>query len=295
MAAVFVAMALAIRPGASRGLWVAGSFCLLLACSADDSPVKEVDAPPAAGDEAPASPAHVTTPQSGAGGAAGAASGGSNQAGRRSVRCTPSLSPDDEFYVPCPDAGTAETPQVPEPLDAATPQAPVDASEPPVPEPDAATAQPDASSDAADEGLCAQRTDDCALGHGATEAGTASCTIAGDFLSVRNRVCEVCGQATDFVDFGIVVMDCGGCTQVYREGGGTRAVPLSAGACTERAWDAILTLTQSDPDCIDVYAYVGSGEASLGGTVTQSSDQVRVCRCARGTGTCSTCVNGACE
>ena len=106
-------------PGASRGLWVAGSFCLLLGCSADDSPVKEVDAPPAAGDEAPASPAHVTTPQSGAGGAAGAASGGSNQAGRRSVRCTPSLSPDDEFYVPCPDAGTAETPQVPEPLDAA--------------------------------------------------------------------------------------------------------------------------------------------------------------------------------
>ena len=119
--------------------------------------------------------------------------------------------------------------------------------------------------------------------------------ILGDFVSVEHQVCESCGLPTDLVDFGVVIMDCGGCTQVYREGGFTDGDPLGANACTTRSQSVSLTLTASDLDCIDVYAYVGSGEADDGGSFTQSSDQVRICRCDRATDTCTTCVDGACD
>ena len=72
-------------------------------------------------------------------------------------------------------------------------------------------------------------------------------------------------------------------------------VQLDANACTTQSQTASLTLTESDPDCIDVYAYVGSGEEDSSGSFTQSSDEVRICRCDRATDTCTQCVNGACD
>ena len=259
-------------------------LCLLVACSTEQGPAPDT------------SPVPVAGPQGGAQtGAAGETSPASSAAGTSAtgdeVPCTPELRPGDEFYVPCPDAGSTE--QIPPSAvpDAGPPQALEDAGTPSEPPPDPMTLPPAVF----DEGPCAERSADCSLGHAVTPLGSGSCNILGDFVSVEHQVCESCGLPTDLVDFGVVIMDCGGCTQVYREGGFTDGDPLGANACTTRSQSVSLTLTASDLDCIDVYAYVGSGEADDGGSFTQSSDQVRICRCDRATDTCTTCVDGACD
>ena len=259
---------------------------LLLACSTQERPAAS-----GLGATMPLPAGSAASAGNGGSGAAGAsASSSAGSTAGSDLPCTPSLSPGDEFYVPCSDAGMSLPPPAttPDPDDPPTPD---DAGAPDDPMPDAATLPPAVF----DEGLCAQRSDDCSFGHAATTVGSATCEIAGDFLSVRHEVCEVCGKSTDLVDFSIAVMDCGGCTQVYREGTVLLDGPLAANACDERTQGASLTLTLSDPDCIDVYSYVGSGEESGGSSFTQSSDQVRVCRCDRATDTCTTCVGGACD
>jgi len=257
---------------------------LLLACSQAQRPAFDPSAPP------PPTPT-AGTASTGRGGSAGTTGrAGSDPSTHADVPCTPMLSPGDEFYVPCADAGTALPPRVPGP-DPDDPPTPDDAGTAQVAAPDAAVLPPAVF----DQGPCAQQSDDCTFGHAATTVGSASCSIAGDFLSVRHELCEVCGLGTDLVDFSVAIMDCGGCTQVYREGTVQLDGPLAASACTERTQNVSLTLTLSNPDCVDVYAYVGSGKADFSGSFTQSSDQVRVCRCDRATDTCTTCVGGACD
>src|SRR5262249_49746592 len=132
------------------------------------------------------------------------------------------------------------------------------------PAPDAAVPA-DAGSDAAtppskdDWGMCADRDANCALGHGETLVGSATCMISGDLLWVDRMICEVCNQSTELVDFSLAIMDCGGCAQVYRESSSPMDTPLAPGACVGYSDAAGLTWTAADPHCVDVYAYVGSG------------------------------------
>ena len=203
------------------------------------------------------------------------------------VDCTEGGSPDDEFAVPCADAGAIDAGVAREPMpDAGSPRG----------EPDVAVPF-DAGLDAGtpDEGLCAMRGDSCEFGHAATVIGSATCTIAGNSLYLERQICEVCDKPTDLLDFDLVVMDCGGCAQVYREGYANQSVALAANGCLMRNDPADLSWTASDSHCVDVYAYVGSGVANISGWMMQSGDQVRVCRCDRTTDTCTSCVNGACD
>jgi hypothetical protein len=114
-------------------------------------------------------------------------------------------------------------------------------------------------------------------------------------LLVQRQICEVCGKSTDLVEFSLTVMDCGGCAQVYSDGYANQSMKLASNACISRSDPASLAWTAADPHCVDVYADVSSGIASMNGWTTQSRDQVRVCRCDRTTDTCIPCVNGACD
>ncbi len=236
------------------------------------------------------SPAPGASPEAGAAGS-GAAVGGAGQtagaggAGTVAIGgpCTPDKTPNDEFYIPCPDAGST-------PIDAALPA--VDSGQPPVLD---AGAMLDATAAPADEGQCAERNTDCSYGHGATTVGSASCSIAGDSLRVEREVCEVCSKPTTYGDHMLSIRDCGGCIQVYGEGlTVARMLAVAANACYTRADSIGLTWTAADPHCVDVYAYVGSGVANGLSWSLQSSDLVRLCRCDRTTDTCVSCANGAC-
>ncbi|HEX7479180.1 MAG TPA: hypothetical protein VF331_15345 [Polyangiales bacterium] len=215
--------------------------------------------------------------------------GGRGSVGRP---CTPNKAPNDEFYIACADAGVAAG-------DAATGLPPTtDSGSDPLPGRDAGSA-PDAMVApplTPDEGMCAMRDTGCASGgHGATTVGTAVCNILGNSLLVQHEVCEKCGQTTQIADISLVIMDCGGCSQVYREGGQSFASPTPPYGCAMHTGSASLFWTAADPRCVDVYVYSGSGVPQTGGWALASSDQARVCRCNRVTNTCVTCVNGACD
>jgi hypothetical protein len=207
--------------------------------------------------------------------------------------CTPNLQPGDEFFVPCDDAGEPHTlPDASIPgADAAMP----DAGEH---EPDASEPEPDAGEplDPIDEGLCAAREASCDVGRIETTVGTATCTINGFGVQVEREICEVCSKDSAVLDFGVVIMDCNACVQVYREGDGASSQPIGAGECRSR-FDALggLAWSSADPFCVDVYAYTGSGTLNGSGGVFQVADEVRVCRCDRTTDTCVSCVGGACD
>jgi hypothetical protein len=202
--------------------------------------------------------------------------------------CTPTLQPGDEFYVACDDAALPHVEpdaSVPAAGDAAIPTQP-DASEPP--EPDAGEPP-----DALDEGPCAMRTTSCDVGRAAATIGAATCTINGNYVIAERETCEVCSKPTLIVDYLITIMDCGVCAHVF-SAGGIADEPIAADECRSRADVLDLSWTLSDPACIDVYAYVGSGATTGASTVVQVSDQVRICRCDRTTDTCIACVDGAC-
>lgn len=146
-----------------------------------------------------------------------------------------------------------------------------------------------------DEGECAQRQMPCSVGRAATTIGTATCAISGDSLQVNREICEVCGDSTVLGDYVLMVMDCNReCTPIYSQGRGLVADPISANECIDTSDYALLTGTDADEHCIDVYAYVGSGNTNFG-WMLEASDQVRVCRCDRTTDTCVSCANHACD
>jgi hypothetical protein len=198
--------------------------------------------------------------------------------------CTPHLKPTDEFYVAChevqtgtPDA-TVDAQVEPPGMDAAVG---VDAAVPPAAEPD--------------EGLCAARATSCGAtaGHLMSTIGSATCTIWGNALHVEREICETCGK-TASPDLQINVRDCGGCEQVYGMGYGAGVFDIAANTCMRRSDDVSLQWTLADPHCVDVYAYLGSGQRSFNGWSLETSDLVRLCRCDRTTDTCVTCMDGAC-
>jgi hypothetical protein len=236
------------------------------------------------------------TSAAGAGGAGGTggklgprepAAGGSSATGE----CTPDLGPNDEFFIPCEDAGEvrvtgdAAVPIIDAAIDRPEPDAAID-----LPEPDASVPP-----ESVDEGACAQRLESCDIGRAEISIGSAVCEISGFSLTAEPTVCEVCDKPTHLIDFSLAIMDCGVCSQVYREGTSIFERPISASTCESQALSASLEWTAADPGCVDVYAYIGSGEADGNGAVVLAADQVRICRCDRTTDTCISCAGGACD
>lgn len=242
-------------------------------------------------------PAAPSAPSPSAGNTSAPTGGGSgSSASDTDVACTPRLSPGDEFYVPCPDAGAQLAPPTPAGRSggaAGSAPTPRDAGAPPELAPDASTTLPPPGDP--DEGTCAQRDRSCVRGHAETTVGSGACAIAGDFLHVQHEACEVCGMETDVIGFTVAVMDCGGCMQIYAEGAAMAGIPLAPSGCTGHEYLASLTNTLSDDTCIDVYAYVHSGVETASGQMTLSGDQVRICRCNRVTDVCVSCAGGACD
>ncbi len=202
--------------------------------------------------------------------------------------CTPDLGPNDEFFVPCEDAGRVVANDASTPvIDATIPLPGLDASV--LPEVDAG--EPPTF----DEGPCRDRTTTCDLGHAETTIGTATCTIAGNALHIERELCEVCDKPTAIIDYNVMITDCGVCAHVYSEGTHIPEHAIAAGSCEPRNDSIDLAWSASDPSCVDVYAYVGSGTLTALGSALQVPDQVRICRCDRTTDTCITCAAGACD
>ena len=282
--------------GSARCAWLACAVALFACASKREAPDLESE-PPNAG------MVGADTGTAGSGARAGE-SGGATPPAKPATdsgakRCMPGRAPDDEFFVPCPDAGAPTDPGPDagahsEPVpdaghapDAGTVTMPH--TDPPPPPVDAGPTTPP------DQGECAARDPVCASGHAMTVLGSATCAISLDSLRVTRQVCETCGHATDIVDFGIVVMDCGGCFQVFRDSRGVSNRPLAASACTSVTDTTGLEWTTANSGCVDVYAAVGSGIEDMFGSMTLSNDEVRVCRCNRVTDTCISCIDGACD
>ena len=211
------------------------------------------------------------------------------------VPCTPNLGPDDEFFVPCEDAAVRD--------DASTPPSELDAgaTEPDAGEPVDAAVSADASvlpvSDAGDsptQGACDRSPDTCATGFVTTVLANASCTLFGNTLSINRTVCDACGTTSTVLAYGAVIMPCGVCYQDFRSSTNANNEPFPGGACRDHSADYDLTGTAVDPECIDVYAAVSSGEVSGSGAMTVVDEEVRICRCDRLSGTCTTCAYDHC-
>lgn len=278
-------MAIVIRvPLAAIARAVCASSALaLLACSGTKKPVEEHV------------PVDASTTTMKAPGGSGGTSGMGTMHPMRDAGCT--VAPDDELGA-CTDqrradAGVHDAGMRPLPHDAgASAHAGVpDASAPLDAGWDAGSSPPAT----ADEGECAQRQMACSVGRAVTTIGTATCTISGDSLRVDRQICEVCGESTVLGDYVLMVMDCNReCTPIYSQGRGLVADPIAANECIDTADFAVLTGTDADEHCIDVYTYVGSGNTNFG-WMLEASDQVRVCRCDRTTDTCVSCANHACD
>jgi hypothetical protein len=272
----------------ARGVCSAAAL-VMLACSGTEKPVEERT-------RMDASTAAMNKPGK-SGGSGGVPGGGTTHPMRDAGACMQGVEPDDEFGGTCrplsmdagardggmidaqsPDGGTGSDAGV---LDASTL---LDAGH---------DAGPPAT---ADEGFCAMRQDQCSFGRAATTIGTASCTISGGSLQVQRQICEKCGRDTVLGDYLLMVMGCNReCTLLYSEGRGLVADPIAANECFDTTDFATLTGGNADAElCIDVYAYVGSGNTNFG-WMLEASDQVRVCRCDRTTDTCISCANHACD
>lgn len=232
----------------------------------------------------------------GAGGVSGMSTGGGPRApatgggNATAGECTPDLAPSDEFFIPCEDAGPMVVP-----FDSGVPVADAHVEVPPVdaevlPVPDAGLPPIDVP-----EGMCAERATSCDIGNVQTSVGSAICNIDGFALNTQTTICEVCDKATHLIDYNLTIMNCGGCGHVYSEGTTLFDRPVSAGSCESQGHSISLQWTAADQSCVDVYAYIGTGDSTSSGATVLARDQIRICRCDRTTDTCITCTGGACD
>jgi hypothetical protein len=150
----------------------------------------------------------------------------------------------------------------------------------------------DATAGEPPEGLCAELAHDCDTPFYEAKMAGASCELLGpNALRLSYTACEVCGKSGQLIGTDLVIMNCGGCEQVYRQGHASSTL-TDALACRPVSlikWDLQRTEAQN---CIDVY---GSVNSSAGNDISVGLHQIRICRCDRSTGTCVMCADGNCD
>jgi hypothetical protein len=142
-------------------------------------------------------------------------------------------------------------------------------------------------------GPCASNEHDCATSaYFVAQPDTASCSFGlFDVLEVRYRDCETCGKAGYAFGADVVIMDCGGCAQVYAEGNLGSTGQLAAGSCRSSRITARLDGTEAK-NCIDVYVRLNS---SYDGMLSTGLHSRRMCRCDVAKKQCISCNGGACD
>lgn len=187
-----------------------------------------------------------------------------------------------EFVTVCPDAAAPDA--------AAADAGPEDAAVPDAAPVDAGDMAADASTSG---GPCALAQRNCSKPYIEVQEQQSECSFGlFDALNIRFRACEACGKAGYLFEQRIVVMDCGGCDQIYAYGAGFGSIAMTAGSCRNGQLSSSLQNTAA-VGCFEVYAEVATSE---GGNFSDGMHRRRICRCDRTTKTCVSCgSSGQCD